>query len=68
MNYGRPSLAAESRVRAQVGPCRICSGKMALGQVFLQFLRLSPVNIIPPGFHIHHLGITGLLVAAVEPG
>ena len=27
--------------------------KVALGQVFLLLLRLSPVNIIPPMFHTH---------------
>jgi hypothetical protein len=41
-------LTAETRVRARVNPCRIYGGKVALGQVFLLFLRFSPVIIIPP--------------------
>jgi hypothetical protein len=28
-------------------------GKVAVGQAFLQVLRLSPVNIFPPGLNTH---------------
>jgi len=43
--------------------------KVALGQVFLQVLRFSPVSIIPPWLSIliYHLGMNkGPLVAAVQ--
>jgi hypothetical protein len=41
---------------------RFVVDKVALGQVFLQILRFSPVSIIPPILHTHlhlHLAITG---------
>jgi hypothetical protein len=42
---------AEAQVRFRVTPCGICGGKIALGQVFLQVLRVSPVNFFPPVLH-----------------
>jgi hypothetical protein len=41
--------------------------KVALGQIFLRILRSSPVNIIPPLFHIHSYiwGMGNGLAAAV---
>jgi hypothetical protein len=44
----RQPLTAAARVRAQVKPVGFVVDKVALGQVFLQVLRFSPVNIIPP--------------------
>jgi hypothetical protein len=40
---------------------RFVVDKAALGQIFLQVLWLSPVNIIPPKIHIHphlHIALT----------
>jgi hypothetical protein len=47
----RLPLTEEARVRSRVGPCGICGGKVALGQVYLRVLRFSPVNFIPPMLH-----------------
>jgi hypothetical protein len=44
----RWTLNAAAWVRAQVNPVGFVVDKVALGQVFLRVLRLSPVNIIPP--------------------
>jgi hypothetical protein len=41
-------ITAVARVRAGVNPVGFVVDKVALGQVFLRVLRLSPVNIIPP--------------------
>jgi hypothetical protein len=40
-------LTAAAWVRAQVNPVRFVVDKVALGQVLLTVLRLSPVSIIP---------------------
>jgi hypothetical protein len=42
---------------ARVSPCGIVVDKVALGQVFLRILRLSPVTIIPPLLSIFMLCI-----------
>jgi hypothetical protein len=41
-------LTAAARVRAGVSPVGFVVDKVALEQVFLQVLRVFPVNIIPP--------------------
>jgi hypothetical protein len=55
---GRAMAQVVSR-RPLTAEARVCPGsihvgfvvdKVALGQVFLQVLRFSPVNIIPPSF------------------
>jgi hypothetical protein len=44
----RRPLTAAAWVRAQGNPVRFVVDKVALGQVFLRFLRFYPVSIIPP--------------------
>jgi hypothetical protein len=44
----RRPVTAAAWVRAQVNSVGFVVDKVALGQVFLRVLRLSPVNIIPP--------------------
>jgi hypothetical protein len=44
----RRPLTAAAWFRAQVNPVGFVVDKVALGQVFLQVLRFSPVNIILP--------------------
>jgi hypothetical protein len=56
----RRLLIAEARVRAQVRPCGIFMGKVALEQVSLRVLRFPPVSVIPPLFHIHLCVIWGM--------
>lgn len=41
----------DTKTSESVTPCGICGGKIALGQVFLQVLRVSPVNFFPPVLH-----------------
>jgi hypothetical protein len=43
----RRPLTAVAWVRAHINPVEFVADKVALGQVFLQVLRFSPVNIIP---------------------
>jgi hypothetical protein len=45
-------LTTESRVRAQVNPCGMWRIKWHWERFFLQVLRFSTVNIIPPSFSI----------------
>jgi hypothetical protein len=33
----RQDITAEARVRAQVSPCEICGGKVAVRQIFSEF-------------------------------
>jgi hypothetical protein len=53
------SLNAEARVRKRFSPSEICCKQSGNGTVFLRFLRLFPVNIIPPWLTIllHHQGM-----------
>jgi hypothetical protein len=44
----RRPLPAAAWVRARVNPVGFVVDKVALGQVSLEVLRFSPVNIIPP--------------------
>jgi hypothetical protein len=46
-------FSANARVRSQVRSCTILVDEEALWHVFLQVLRFSPVNIIPPTVHSH---------------
>jgi hypothetical protein len=48
----RRPLTAEARVHARASPRGICGDIVALGQVFLRFLRFSPVNVSPPWLSI----------------
>jgi hypothetical protein len=48
----RWSLTAEARVRARLIVWDFLVDKVALGQVFLPVLRVSPVTIIPPWLSI----------------
>jgi hypothetical protein len=45
-------------------------GKVELGQVFLQVLRCSPVNIIPPSYSIliYHLGDEQYICSELSSG
>jgi hypothetical protein len=52
-SVNRWPFIAEVQVHAQVDPCGICGGQIALGQVFLQVLWFAPASIIPPLLHIH---------------
>jgi hypothetical protein len=49
----RQLLTADAWVRSQATPRETVVAKVALGQVFLRVLRLSPVNIIPPMLHTY---------------
>ena len=51
-SFSRP-LTAEGRIRSQVSSCEFVLDKMAVGEVFLQVLRFSPVIITLPVFHAH---------------
>jgi preprotein translocase subunit SecF len=48
----RTIFTAETRVRAKLSPCWICGGQSVTG---ISFLRVSPVNIIPPWLSIYSL-------------
>jgi len=52
--YCRP-VTSEARVRSQSVHVRFVVEKKALGQVCLPVLLFSPVSVIPPMLHTHHL-------------
>jgi hypothetical protein len=47
-------LTAKAQIQYPASPCRIC-GKVALAQVLLRVLQISPISGIPPLPHTHSL-------------
>jgi hypothetical protein len=54
----RRPLNTKAWVRPEVFQCAICGGQCGTGTGFFQ-MRLSPVNIFPPLFHIHSTSTLG---------
>jgi hypothetical protein len=52
------SLTTDARVCVWVSPCGICVEELALGQVSLRVLPVSPVPVIPPWLFTVNLYIT----------